>query len=309
MKILIGYNGTPSADAVLGDLDKAGLPSAAEVCLLMAIPPVNPTQVLASDPIGAAWLPMYAETGDEKKRVDAALESGARASQTLRARYPGWDIMVEARFETPAQSLLEFADAWKPDLIVVGSHGWSWLGRTFLGSSAEKVMAHAKSNVRLCHSRAGAAGASPRLLVAIDGSSDSGQAVEEIATRHWPVGTQVRLLAVRDYHPWTEALATADAMGMPIMPVELKEWTWMEKHLKETSLRLKARGLEVTAAIMEGDARQIILSDAESFRADCIFMGRRGLSGFQRYLLGSVSGSVASHAPCSVEIIRKPIVE
>lgn len=307
MKILIGYDGTPDAETIFEDLDRAGLPSVAEVCLLSAIPPVYPMRVLAMDPAGTAWLPVNSEAGDEKKRVDAALETGSRASQSLRARRPGWDVMMEARIGTPAESLLSFADTWKPDLIAVGSHGWSWLGRKFLGSTTEKIMAQAKANLRLCHPREHAAGAPPRILVAMDGSRDSRQAVDEVAGRDWPAGTSIRLLAVREYHPFTEAIAAAEAIGLPAIPLGFEDWKWMEDQLAETASWLKAKGLDVGSAILEGDPRHILLAEASSFKADCVFLGRRGLSRFKRYLLGSVSGAVASHAPCSVEIIRKPV--
>jgi hypothetical protein len=38
--------------------------------------------------------------------------------------------------------------------------------------------------------------------------------------------------------------------------------------------------------------------------ADCIFVGARGLSRFERFRLGSVSAATAARAHCSVEIVR-----
>jgi nucleotide-binding universal stress UspA family protein len=308
MKILIGYDGTPAAEAVLRDLEKAGLPADTQACLLVAIPPVAPADVLSADPMGSPWLPANAAIGEEKERGDASLEIGRKGSESLRARFAGWEIKVEARFETPAQSLLEFAEAWKPDMIAVGSHGWSWLGRTFLGSTAEKVLAHAKMNVRLCHPRESRNDAPPRILVAVDGSADAGNAVTEIGNRNWPAGTRIKLVAAREYFAWTEAMAKTESYGKRGQAEDPRRWTWMEGYLNDTVTRFKAHGLDATAAILEGDPRHVLLTEAESFQADCICMGRRGVTGFKRLLLGSVSGAVASHAPCSVEIIHQPIV-
>lgn len=309
MKILIGYDGTPDAEAVLRDLEKAGLPTDSQACLLVAIPPVVPADVLTTDPMGTPWVPPYAEIGEEKERIDAALKLARKGGESLRKRFPRWGIAVETRFETPAQSILEFAETWKPDLIAVGSHGWTWLGRTFLGSTAEKVLAHAKMNVRLCHPRIGAADAPPRILVAVDGSADAGNAIAEIGNRNWPSGTLIKLVAAREYFAWTGAMAKAESMGKPGQEADPRRWTWMEGYLNDTVARFKAHGLDASAAILEGEPRHVLLTEAESFQADCICMGRRGMTGFKRLLLGSVSGAVASHAPCSVEIIHAPVQE
>jgi len=48
-----------------------------------------------------------------------------------------------------------------------------------------------------------------------------------------------------------------------------------------------------------------ILAAADSWEADLIVMGSHGRRGFDRIVLGSVSESVAMHARCSVEVIRK----
>ena len=52
------------------------------------------------------------------------------------------------------------------------------------------------------------------------------------------------------------------------------------------------------------EPKRLLLSEAESWDADSIFVGARGLGGFRRCLLGSVSSAVAARAYCSVEIVR-----
>jgi nucleotide-binding universal stress UspA family protein len=72
----------------------------------------------------------------------------------------------------------------------------------------------------------------------------------------------------------------------------------------------KASGLEIITKIISGSAREVILDEAERWNADLIVLGSHGYSGWQRFLLGSVSHAVATHAHCSVEIVRpKPHAE
>jgi nucleotide-binding universal stress UspA family protein len=58
-----------------------------------------------------------------------------------------------------------------------------------------------------------------------------------------------------------------------------------------------------------GDPSKILVSEANTWKADCIFVGAKGLGGIARILIGSVSSSVTARARCSVEVIRprKPV--
>jgi nucleotide-binding universal stress UspA family protein len=47
-----------------------------------------------------------------------------------------------------------------------------------------------------------------------------------------------------------------------------------------------------------------IVSQATKVHADLIVIGTRGLGGFKRLLLGSVSSGVVTHADCSVLVVR-----
>ena len=66
--------------------------------------------------------------------------------------------------------------------------------------------------------------------------------------------------------------------------------------------RLTRASKKIKAEIEE--PKRLLLSEAESHDADCIFVGARGLSRFERLLLGSVSTAVVTRAHCSVEVVR-----
>jgi nucleotide-binding universal stress UspA family protein len=66
----------------------------------------------------------------------------------------------------------------------------------------------------------------------------------------------------------------------------------------------EAAGVKVTPHAHEGDPAEAILDTASELNADLIVVGSRGLSGVQRFLLGSVSQKVSEHAACNVLIVR-----
>jgi nucleotide-binding universal stress UspA family protein len=73
-----------------------------------------------------------------------------------------------------------------------------------------------------------------------------------------------------------------------------------------TQIATKLGGVQVNEEIVYGKAKEVILEEAENWKADVIVMGSHGLTGFSRFLLGSVSLSVLSQAPCSVMIVKLP---
>jgi nucleotide-binding universal stress UspA family protein len=59
-----------------------------------------------------------------------------------------------------------------------------------------------------------------------------------------------------------------------------------------------------TLIIEDGDPANAILSVAEKENVDLIVVGRRGLKGFSRFLMGSVSSRVVGHAMCDVLVVK-----
>lgn len=145
-----------------------------------------------------------------------------------------------------------------------------------------------------------------KILLAVDGSTCSDHAVEEVARRPWPAGSQMKVISVVD---------------MPIVPTT-DPWmasSYSYEALKEGAKR-RARSavdgalskwrasagekLRVDAEIIEGTPKNAILDETESWGADLIILGSHGYGNVKRFLLGSVSSAVVAHAKCPVEIVR-----
>ncbi|OLP17625.1 hypothetical protein BST81_14975 [Leptolyngbya sp. 'hensonii'] len=75
-----------------------------------------------------------------------------------------------------------------------------------------------------------------------------------------------------------------------------QEMEWLRSLAEQT----KAVGIEVETSRVQGDPGQTLCEVARSWGADLIMVGRRGYSGLNELLVGSVSNYVLHHAPCAV---------
>ena len=143
-----------------------------------------------------------------------------------------------------------------------------------------------------------------KILLAIDNSKYSAEAIKEVARRPWPPKTVVRVISVVEPVPPPAAELWYDASGS--LERVQEELTKRAAELtKKASESLKRKGPKIETAVREGDARSVIVDEAQKWSADLIVLGSHGYTGIKRLLLGSVASSVVSHAPCSVEIVRR----
>lgn len=145
-----------------------------------------------------------------------------------------------------------------------------------------------------------------KILLAIDGSPCSDAAVEEVARRPWPEGSSIKVLT--SYELPTPP--TPEAWGLPLsyfeeMDVGLRKQSQniVDGALQKLKSRL-AKNISVDGTFVPGTPRTVILDEAESWGADLIVVGSHGKGALKRFLLGSVSQGVVSHAKCSVEVVR-----
>jgi nucleotide-binding universal stress UspA family protein len=196
----------------------------------------------------------------------------------------------------PMRVLIGYDGSSGADLVVVGSHGRSALGRLVLGSVSQKVLAQARCSVRVARGHTDVTPGPVRLAVGVDGSTDAEAAVRAVGQRVWPTGSEARVITGVD-----AMLATT-----PRRPPESGEevWAWVHRVTAGAAEVLRAAGLAVSCRVTEEDPKRLLPAEAEAWGADCIFVGARGLRGVERFLLGSVSAAVATRAHCSVEVVR-----
>jgi nucleotide-binding universal stress UspA family protein len=143
------------------------------------------------------------------------------------------------------------------------------------------------------------------ILIAIDDSPYSQAALKAVVSRPWPEQSKVKAITVVEpFHPEYAGWHTN------YVPLAIEA----QKELVESANRLIASAKAelskvfgdkaVTVEVIEGYVKDQILEIAKSWPADLIVVGSHGRRGFTKFLLGSVSEAIASHAHCSVEIVK-----
>ena len=311
MRVLIGYDGSEHSDAAIHDLQLAGLPSDSEVLiasvgdLLMSSPELSEILKQAAPSARIASGLTNAQTHAERVTKEAE-DAAARAEALVRELFPGWKVTADVMIGTPAWVLIDVADKWKADLVVVGSQGRSALQRLFLGSVSKRVVTDSHSSVRIGRPRRRTdLNAPPRLIIGVDGSPAAEHAIYTVGQRVWPDGTEVRLIAVDDGVKPTQIASRLPAATRMINSYYHERESRVSAMLDWAATELKAIGLQTSVVTEKGDPKSVILQNAADWHADSIFVGTRDLkSGLERFRLGSVSTAIVNNAQCSVEVVR-----
>ena len=294
-RILIAYDGSECGDAALADLRLAGLQETGAEALIISVaevwlPPSNSETEGESN--------FLTESLRQKQRANLQIfeetkSLSERAAEIVAAGFPGWDVKSEATYGSPAWEVLARADSFKPDLIVVGSQGLSMLGRIWLGSVSQRIVTEARCSVRVARSSPREENSPARLIVAFDGTVGAEKAVEAVAARHLPSGTAVRIVIVEDLGVVLEAFSFEQNASD------------LENRGRQIVDQFNEKGLDASLRVVEGNPKSLIVSEAEDFGADCIFVGANQYGGaVERFFLGSVSSAVTARAHCSVEVVR-----
>src|SRR6185436_6440590 len=184
MRILIGHDGSQSADAALVDLQRAGLPVEAEALVVSVADVMMSSATPAYELAGEALMSRRVTAGlayaqrQTERVLNEAKDFARRASDQVRSFFPHWSVRAETLAGSAASELISKADEWKPDLIVVGSHGRSAVSRFILGSVSKKVVTDSDHAVRVSRGDIEKDNNTPpKLVIGVDGSTEADQAI------------------------------------------------------------------------------------------------------------------------------------
>lgn len=306
MKVLIAYDGSDNAQVVLTELQRMGLPREVDAIVIsvasVELPPVPDYEIATTsfnDRLNAllkARAQVFYEVIMKERNkallaVRDALQLARQASKWIKSEFPDWNVRAEAYADSPASAVVKKADDWGADLILVGAQGHSTFGQFLLGSVSQRIVNEPSCSVRVARKKFYNATSPVRILIGLDGMLFAEKVSQAITERVWPVDSEVRLVTVTK-SPGLYGVAPDE---QPIGTTELQQ---------TVATRLQQAGLNVSSVITEGEAKNVLLAEAESWDADCIFVGSSGPhSAWKRFFLGSVSTAVVTNATCSVEVV------
>lgn len=311
MKVLIGYDGSESAESALNDLTHAGLPNKGEAHIVTVaevwLPPPPPSGYEIVE-LAETRSPVEPERRymSASQAVQDAAAMAARAAQIFGSNFPNWKVKHEATWGSPSWELFSKAENVQADLIVVGSHGRSALGRFFLGSISQWLLNEARCSVRIARGRIDEPDFPVRLLLGLDGSRNADKALDQIGMRNWPDKSEVRVVTVNQPLEVTYAGRIALPLTKSVEEINQEQHRKSQRLVDAAAKKLRAARLRAAGQVLVGDPKRELVRAAEDWRADCIFLGATGLSNrVERFLLGSTAGAVAARAHCSVEVVRR----
>jgi nucleotide-binding universal stress UspA family protein len=144
MKILLAVDGSACSDAAVEEIGRRPWPQGSLVKVLNAF-----ELPMAATPEGWAMPQNYFEEMDEALRTRARSIVDRALAQLKKA--DNKTITIDGQFVpgAPRAVILDEAEGWGADLIVVGSHGYSRWERLLLGSVSQSVVSHAKCSVEV----------------------------------------------------------------------------------------------------------------------------------------------------------------
>jgi nucleotide-binding universal stress UspA family protein len=135
-----------------------------------------------------------------------------------------------------------------------------------------------------------------RILIGFDGSSQSEKATEIGLSLAQSLDSKVLLFAVaRPPEP-------ATMVELSAMVDDAREH--FEEKFKKVAQRAKDLEVELETDIAVGHPVEQIVHRAEAGRVDVIILGRRGMSRFEKMIVGSTSEKVLRYAHCPVMVVR-----
>lgn len=150
MRILLAIDGSEQSEAAVDELARQLFPADSEVRVIsVSEPPYFPNTFSEA----SVNMDLYAELENTaRERARAAVE---HAASRLRAGGESRRLKVttEVISGTPKRAILEDAEAFGADLIVLGSHGHGRIERFLLGSVAQTVALHARCSVEIVRNR------------------------------------------------------------------------------------------------------------------------------------------------------------
>ena len=281
--IVVGVDGSPASDAAL---DWAAA-EAARRHRRLHLCSVGERQVYGNE--AALYVAEVVDqiVADAIARADAVLDAAvARVGE----RQPQLEVTRESSLGVPAAILVEHST--QAETIVVGHRGHGVLVGALLGSVAHQVAAHASCPVVVVRDPGDDVVPTGGVVVGVDGSAGS-----EAAVGFAFEGASSRGCGLHVVKAWW----TSTAGLMPSIKLEFQ--TAERLAVSETIVGWVDKYPDLVVEVTVPMAPTVSALVRAGTGAELLVVGNRGLGGFRRLAMGSVSHGVLQHATCPVAVV------
>jgi nucleotide-binding universal stress UspA family protein len=250
------------------------------------------------------FMNQYTSVADDWKR-QASANAHKLISRVALSRQ-GLTIRSLVEDGQPGPTLLDAVTRLGIDLTVVSPYRSSRLAKFLLGSVTELLLSEMPSSVLVVRKPRKELHGELTIVLAMDFSRDAKAAAKFLLRLR--LSRKCRIILLHVEQAGETLLDRLSRLDTELPPAIEKAKRGRKRHtrlmLDRISGQLQQRGLLVDKMLAEGIPAAQILRIADRHRADLIVMGSKGLTGLERYLLGSVSRKVARHALCSVLVVK-----
>jgi CBS domain-containing protein len=243
-------------------------------------------------------LPRYVskqvEASDERSEAERYFGK-LHADATLRAVQHGVSVTTRILVGHEVQALLNDVRDQHADLLVVGATGHSGVWDVFLGSTADKLVAHAPTSVLVVHP-ADTGRAFKELVIGLDGSPLGERALTVALELGRLCDGTVRALSVVEGTP-----ATGPANGQT-------SESYLESVQGKARSAAEAAGVHLEVDTRHGHAAKALVAYADDVDADLIVIGATGHERPWSPTAGGTARRVANEARCAVLLVRPPLL-
>ena len=307
--VLVPLDGSALAAQVLPYAGMVAKSTGATVLLLRVVNPY-PGELVREG------ISVYRETDDQAgplpsaadwEDVLARINSDAQAYLDEMAgtiRPDGVTVETAVRDGDPAECIVEEADRDAGTLIAMTTHGRTGVGRWLLGSVTDKMVRGGKHPMLITRAQEGGAHPVNRVVLTLDGSDLSEQALPHAAAMANALGVGVTVLRAVSMNPYGEAFteyapvhASQDVAGE--MESEAQEY------VSAKVAELWSAGVaDVSGSAVTGYPASVILDEVGEAGDKLVAMATHGRAGMARLLLGSVTDRVVRHSAGPVFVVR-----
>lgn len=252
----------------------------------------------------------YGITEAQERAVTLREKVKKRARERLQALAPEKDlydvattVSLQLDFDV-ADSIRDYVDGHNIDIVVMGTHGRQGLDRLMLGNVADKMVRHAPCPVMTVREevpepREGKEMAVQDVLSPIDFSEHSKRALRAAKVFAHAYGARLRLLFVAE----KRVVPTFSDTGIPgvgIVEMDPEIVQNAEEALRQLDHNIDGPDVQCTYHVRKGTVSEEIMDFSEADEIDIIVMATRGLTGVNRFVLGSNTERIVRRASCPV---------